>query len=320
MIGRRLPAVWIALRSAAMSAGVSIRGLHKRYGSTPAVRGVDLDAAPGHITGLLGRNGAGKTTTLECLLGLRRPDAGTIVVDGVDVLAAPSAAKRRVGAQLQATALQDPITPREALRFFASFYPNARSPEELLTRFDLTAKAGARFDSLSTGQRQRLAVALAFVNDPPVLVLDEPTAGLDPHARRQLHELIAGLRAEGRTVLLSTHDIAEADRLCDQVVILDAGRVVATGRPADLVTAVAAAPTVVVRTARPLPAEAVRAADGVTTADALPDGNGFSIVAADVARCVAAVAGLAVAERVELLDVVVRRPSLEDVFLRLTPA
>jgi ABC-2 type transport system ATP-binding protein len=299
-----------------MAAGVTIRGLVKSYGDTPAVRGVELDAAPGHITGLLGRNGAGKTTTLECLLGLRRPDAGTITVGDVDALADPAAAKRLLGAQLQATALQDKLTPREALRFFASFYRNAIKPDDLLARFDLAAQAKQPFATLSRGQQQRLALALAFVNDPPVLVLDEPTAGLDPHARRQLHDAIAGLRADGRTVLLSTHDIAEAERLCDHVVLIDAGTTVAAGRPADLAGSDAAAAVLVVRTARPLPA--VATADGVRSAEPMVDPPGYRLATTDVARTLAAVAALAVAESVEILDVAVQRPSLEDAFLRLT--
>jgi ABC-2 type transport system ATP-binding protein len=298
-----------------MAAGVSIRGLVKHYGATEAVRGIDLDAAPGHITGLLGRNGAGKTTTLECLLGLRRPDAGTVSVDGIDALADPAAAKLRLGAQLQATALQDQITPREALRFFASFYRSAIKADDLLDRFDLTAKAGARFDALSTGQRQRLAVALAFVNDPPVMVLDEPTAALDPHARRQLHDLIAGLRQDGRTVLLSTHDIAEAERLCDDVVVLDAGHVVAAGRPADLIAAAGTSPTVVVRSSPPLADGAVRS-PSVTRAE-WADGR-WHLTTTDVARCLAHVSAAVIADRAELTDVTVRRPTLEDAFLRLT--
>ena len=298
-----------------MHGGVTIRGLVRRYGPTVAVAGLDLDAAPGRITGLLGRNGAGKTTTLECLLGLRRPDAGAITIDGVDALADPSAAKRRVGAQLQATALQDKITPREALRFFAGFYRDALKPNDLLARFGLSAKADATFDTLTTGQRQRLALALAFVNDPPVLVLDEPTAGLDPHGRRELHELIGSLRAAGRTVLLSTHDVAEAERLCDHVVIVDAGRTVAAGPPAELVAAAAASPAVVLRTDPPLPVDAVRLP--AVTAALMAD-EGWHLSTADVARCLADVSAAAVAAGVRVTDVSVRRPTLEDAFLHLT--
>ena len=293
-----------------MSTGVSVRGLSKRYGPTAAVDGLDLDAEPGRITGLLGRNGAGKTTTLECLLGLRQPDAGTITVDGVDARADPAAAKRRVGAQLQATALQDRLTPREALRFFASFYRDALRPDDLLARFDLVAKADHPFATLSVGQRQRLAVALAFVNDPPVLVLDEPTAGLDPHARRGLHGLIDGFRSDGRTVLLSTHDIAEAQRLCDHVVVMDGGRVVAAGRPADLISRVAAAAAVVFRTSAPLPPATLPSAE--------PTPDGYRLPTADTLAGVTAVAAACAAAGVDLLDIAVRHPSLEDAFLHLT--
>ena len=286
-----------------MPAGVCIRGLCKSYGSNPVVGGLDLDAAPGRITGLLGRNGAGKTTTLECLLGLRRPDAGTISIGDVDALADPAAAKRLVGAQLQSTALQDKLTPREALRFFASFYRDPLKPDDLIARFELGGRADAPFASLSRGQQQRLALALAFVNDPPVLVLDEPTAGLDPHARRHLHDLIAGLRDDGRTVLMSTHDIAEAERLCDRVAVLHGGRVVAAAAPAELVASIGTVPSVVARTSRPLPGQG-------STEARLP--------AADVAATVADVAALCVAHGVALLDIAVVRPSMEDAFLQLT--
>ncbi len=292
-----------------MSAGVTIRGLAKRYGATAAVRDVDLDAVPGQITGLLGRNGAGKTTTLECLLGLRRPDAGSISVAGTDALADPAAAKRLLGAQLQATALQDQLTPREALRFFASFYRNPLRPDDLLARFDLSSKADAAFVTLSRGQQQRLALALSVVNDPPVLVLDEPTAGLDPHARRHLHGLIADLRRAGRTVLMSTHDIAEAERLCDRVAVLHGGRVVLAGPPAGLVAAAAVPPVVTVRTAGPLP---------TAPGEPLPDGAGYRVPTSDVARTVAAISAACVTHGVALLDVRITNASLEDVFLQAT--
>ena len=295
--------------------GVTIRGLTKAYGRTTAVAGVDLDAPPARITGLLGRNGAGKTTTLECLLGLRTPDAGSIHVAGVDARADPTAAKRLVGAQLQATALQDKLTPREAVRFFASFYPAAVKPDALLERFDLTPVAARPVGTLSRGQQQRLALALAFVGDPPVLVLDEPTAGLDPHARRQLHDAIAGLRADGRTVLMSTHDIAEAERLCDHVVVIDAGRAVAAGTPAELVAAGGSSPTVVVRTVPPLPEPAV-ASVAVSRAELV--GDAWHLTTGDVAHCLETVAASARRGGAELVDVSVRRPSLEEAFLRLT--
>src|SRR5512142_325834 len=177
-----------------LTAGVSVQELTKRYGTVDAVRGVSFEVAAGEIFGLLGPNGAGKTTTLECILGLRRPDAGAIVLGGVDAIARPGQAKQLVGAQLQDAALQDKITPRQALALFAAFYPAPAGVEELIGRFALAAKADAPFDSLSSGQRRRLFLALAFVNRPQLVVLDEPTAGLDPQARRRLHQIIAGVR------------------------------------------------------------------------------------------------------------------------------
>ena len=180
-----------------LTAGVSVRELTKRYGAVEAVRGVSFEVAAGEIFGLLGPNGAGKTTTLECILGLRRPDAGSVAIDGVDTGTQPERARQKVGAQLQAATLQDKITPHQALRLFAAFY---RAPAEvgaLITRFNLSAKANAPFESLSGGERQRLFLALAFVNDPRLVILDEPTAGLDPQTRRELHRIIVELRTAG---------------------------------------------------------------------------------------------------------------------------
>src|SRR6516165_231371 len=166
-------------------AAISVAGLRKRYGAIEAVRGISFEIAPGQIFGLLGPNGAGKTTTLECILGLRQPDEGFVRICGVDLRTHAIQAKRLLGAQLQAAALQDKITPRQALDLFGSFYPEQFAVDELLPRFGLADKADADFATLSGGQKQRLFLALAVVHRPAVLVLDEPTAGLDPHARRQ---------------------------------------------------------------------------------------------------------------------------------------
>ncbi|HVT74492.1 MAG TPA: ABC transporter ATP-binding protein, partial [Lacunisphaera sp.] len=229
------------------SAGLSVRDLRKSYGPVAAARDVSFDVAPGEIFGLLGLNGAGKTTVLECLLGLREPDAGRVHLGEIDVRRSPHAARRQLGAQLQFASLQDRITPRQALGLFGSFFVRAIPPPDLLARFDLTGKADAPFASLSGGQRQRLFLALALVNDPAVLVLDEPTAGLDPHSRRELHALIRNLRASGRAVLLSTHYLEEAHQLCDRVGILHAGRLVATATPADLIARASTRPRLLFR-------------------------------------------------------------------------
>jgi len=302
--------------SALLPIAVGVRDLTKRYDQVEAIRGVTFAVAAGEIFGLLGPNGSGKTTTLECILGLRRPDAGAITLDGVDAIAQPERARRRVGAQLQAAALQDKITPRQALKLFAAFYRAPAGIDELIGRFALAAKADAPFDSLSSGQRQRLFLALAFVNRPQVLVLDEPTAGLDPQARRKLHQIIAGVRAAGQTVLLSTHDLAEAHHLCDRIGILDGGRLIAVARPADLIAGGATPPRVAVKTARPLTAAQVGALAAVVNCQ--PREDGWLLGTTDAGRTIVALARLLEAEENPLLDLQIERPSLEDVFIELT--
>src|SRR6476619_3731179 len=214
-----------------MSAKVSVRDLRKHYDGVEAARGVSFDIEDGEIFGLIGPNGAGKTTTLECVIGLREPDAGSIEVCGIDARQRPLDVKQRIGAALQTTSLQDKITPREALALFASFYREHAPAAELLDRFGLTSKADAHFDTLSGGQRQRLALALAFVNRPELVFLDEPTTGLDPASRRELHGSIMRMKQDGHTVLFTTHYLDEAEQLCDHVAIIDHGRIVATGTP-----------------------------------------------------------------------------------------
>ena len=218
-----------------MTAGIAVRTLSHRYGGVDAVNGISFKVAAGEIFGLLGPNGAGKTTTLECILGLGRPDAGRIAICGQDTCADPRGASAKIGAVLQATGLQDKITPREALDLFRSFYPRAEAAEVLIERFGLREKQNAAYDTLSGGQKQRLALALAFVGDPQVLVLDEPTAGLDPQMRREVQDHVRAMKDAGRAVLLATHDMDEAERLCDRLAVIAGGRIVATGAPKDLI-------------------------------------------------------------------------------------
>jgi len=217
-----------------VSASIAVRDLQHRFGGVEAVSGVRFDVAAGEIFGLLGPNGAGKTTTLESILGLIAPDQGVIEIGGIDARAHPRAARALTGAVLQATGLQDKITPREALNLFAAFYSAPLATDVLLARFGLAKKAGARFETLSGGQKQRLALALAFVGDPQVLVLDEPTTGLDPQMRREVQDHILALRDSGRAILLATHDMDEAARLCDRIAVIARGRIVATGTPRQL--------------------------------------------------------------------------------------
>ena len=197
--------------------------LKKRYDGVEAARGVSFEIRDGEIFGLIGPNGAGKTTTVECVIGLREPDEGAIEVCGIDARRRPREVKEKIGASLQTTALQDKITPREALALFGAFYRHKAEPAALLERFALLDKADAPFDTLSGGQRQRLALALAFVNKPELVFLDEPTAGLDPQSRRELHGEIAKMKHDGHTVLLTTHYLNEAEALCDRIAIIDRG-------------------------------------------------------------------------------------------------
>jgi ABC-2 type transport system ATP-binding protein len=299
-----------------MAGKILVQNLLKRYGTVEALRGVSFEVPDGQIFGLLGPNGAGKTTTLECVIGLRQPDSGSIQVCGIDALANPDGVKQKLGAQLQATALQDKITPREALKLFGSFYTKQADINSLIERFSLTEKADASFDSLSGGQKQRLALALAFVNEPEVLFLDEPTTGLDPQSRRELHASILRMREDGHTVLLTTHYIEEAEKLCDRLAIIDHGRIIATGTPRELIERSKALPQITVRTARPLTAEQVR---GLSVVEQAVEGtDGLQLRTRNVSRAVIEAVNLLETQGNELLDLQIHRPSLEDVFIELT--
>jgi ABC-2 type transport system ATP-binding protein len=295
---------------------LKVRDLQKSYAGIPVVSRVSLDVSPGEIFGLLGPNGAGKTTTIECILGLRTPDAGSIEIDGIDALTQPEAVKQIIGAQLQAAALQDKLTPREALKFFGAFYRNAIKPNQLIERFGLTEKADQPFDRLSAGQKQRLALALAFVNDPRLVFLDEPTAGLDPQSRRDLHEDILRLKQEGRTVVLSTHYIEEAEKLCDRIAVIQAGKIIATGSPMELMDTAKFNRKVLVRTAPDLPEQKLQQLPAAS--DILSTDQGWHISSTDITALVIGLTRLIEAEGVALIDLRIERASLEEVFLQMT--
>src|SRR5574340_497131 len=204
---------------------IRVDGVRKRYGSVAAVDGISFEVAVGEIFGLLGPNGAGKTTTVEMLEGLRVPDAGTLTVLGLDVRSSVDALRPRVGVALQTPSLYPRLTVEEVVALFASFYPDPRPADEVIEALDLGERRRALTKDLSGGQKQRLSVALALVNDPEIVFLDEPTTGMDPAARRSLWGLIAGLREQGRTILLTTHYMEEAELLCDRVAIMDHGHI-----------------------------------------------------------------------------------------------
>jgi len=213
---------------------IRVQDLRKNYGAVEALRGVSFEIGEGEVFGLLGPNGAGKTTTIEILEGLRAPDSGSVRVCGMEPRGSGEAYKHQIGGVLQATALPDKMLVAEAMDLFASFYPKRKSTEELLARFELKDKRNAFYSQLSGGQKQRLALAMALVHDPQVIFLDEPTAGLDPQVRREIYSLVEQLRSEKKTLLLTTHYIEEAERLCDRVAIIDQGRVIALGTPREL--------------------------------------------------------------------------------------
>src|SRR5579871_5290654 len=215
-------------------AAISVQGLHKSYGAFEAVRGVDFEVQTGEVFGLLGPNGAGKTTTVEILEGIRQRTSGDVRVLGFDPDKQKNQLKDRIGVCLQATNLPDKIRVQEAVDLFGALYSRMLSSETLLKRLQLWEKREAFYSTLSGGQKQRLAIAMGLINDPALLFLDEPTTGLDPQVRLEILALIEELRTEKRTILMTTHYIEEAERLCDRVAIVDSGKIVAIGTPREL--------------------------------------------------------------------------------------
>jgi ABC-2 type transport system ATP-binding protein len=213
---------------------IYVRGLRKAYGDFEAVKGIDFEVRPGEVFGLLGPNGAGKTSTVEILEGLRPRTAGDVKVLDFDPDRQKQRLKDRIGVCLQATNLPDKITVHEALQLFGAFYTRNIDGDACLKRLQLWEKKDAAYATLSGGQKQRLAIALALINDPQLLFLDEPTTGLDPQVRLEIRDLIEELKAEKRTIVMTTHYIEEAERLCDRVAIIDSGVIIASGSPREL--------------------------------------------------------------------------------------
>src|SRR5215208_6428745 len=240
-----------------LSPSIVVRALRKRYGDVVAVDGLSLEVLRGECFGLLGPNGAGKTTTIEILEGLLAPDAGEVRVLGQDWARDAESLRPRIGITLQETHLFERLTVEEIVRLFRSFHPRGRDVDEVLRLVELEEKRRAWFEKLSGGQKQRLAVACALVGDPELLFLDEPTTGLDPQSRRQLWDVVADLKRRGRTILVTTHYMDEAERLCDRVAIVDRGRVISLGTPRELVAQHVGAEVVEFQA----PADGVREAD-----------------------------------------------------------
>lgn len=300
---------------------IQLRNVTRRYGEFTAVNGIDLEVYPGEIFGILGPNGAGKTTTLEMIEGLREPDAGSIMLNGLDAVKQVDEVRKIIGVQLQSTSLFPFLSAQELMELFGHFYgvsnPKERA-DELLKSVNLADKAGNRMEQLSGGQQQRLSIALALVNTPVVTFLDEPTTGLDPHARRNLWQTILDVRASGSTVVLTTHYMDEAEHLCDRIAIMDGGQVIACDTPDALI--------------RSLPQDAVVKAISETPTGWTPEKleqlpgathaeigeNDLRIGTADVQATITSLLSLAEHEEVRLSDLSSTSANLEDVFLSLT--
>jgi ABC-2 type transport system ATP-binding protein len=295
---------------------LQVENLVKRYGDLEAVRGVSFSVEEGEVFGLLGPNGAGKTSTIEVLEGLRVADGGRVSVCGFDPVRNPTELKREIGAALQSTSLPDKLKVTEALRLFSSFYKRGRQPEELLKRFGLEEKRNAFYSQLSGGQKQRLALAMALVNDPKVLFLDEPTAGLDPQVRREIYDIVEELKHEKKTIVLTTHYIEEAERLCDRVAIVDHGKVIAQGTPRELKQTSANTSRVEVRLTKPVSNGTLKSLDGVVDAREL--GGAYVLHCQRTAPAIVALVKHLEAEGNELVSLEIATPSLEDVFIELT--
>jgi ABC-2 type transport system ATP-binding protein len=295
---------------------IVVRSLRKEFPKVLAVAGVDLNVAAGEVFGLLGPNGAGKTTTLEMIEGLTTPDAGDIAVFGLNWRQNAQEIRSRIGVQLQATSLYNKITPREALDLFGSYYPRRRGTDELLELVQLKDKADAYHVTLSGGQMQRLALALALVNDPEVVFLDEPTAGLDPQGRRSLWEIVRRMKAEGRTTMLTTHYMDEAEALCDRLAILDHGKILRSGTPAELIASLGIPSVVELTFDGDAPDPSAFAARLGTAVEAR--GDIWEIPTRDPKALLPRLFSTIESEHLEYNQVHVRRATLEDVFLQLT--
>ena len=295
---------------------VSCRGLKKHYGDVRAVDGLDLEIRLGECFGLLGPNGAGKTTTIEILEGLTPPDSGDIEVLGRRWGRHDRELRERLGVSLQESRLAEKLTVYETLELFRSFYVRGRSPEQLMADLSLEEKRDARVGKLSGGQRQRLAVACALAGDPELLFLDEPTTGLDPQSRLQLWDRIAVYKAAGRTVLLTTHYMEEAERLCDRVAIVDHGRIIALGTPAELVAGLHA-PHIVEFSTEPNVSDEILAAVPGLGERRRRDGR-WLVGAASLAQALPALIGALERAGARPVSLSTHRSTLEDVFIALT--
>jgi len=295
---------------------IRVTDLKKRYGDVKAVDGVTFEVARGEVFGMLGPNGAGKTTTIEVLEGLRPPDSGSVEVLGLDVCRHPQSIKQRIGVQLQSVSLYPRLTVTELLDLFGSFFAHHVPTKQLIDAVDLGERARAWSMNLSGGQQQRLSIALALVNDPELVFLDEPTTGLDPQARRSLWDLIKGLQERGKSVMLTTHYMEEATELCNRVAIMDHGHILEMGAVSELIGRRFKERAVFFDSTPKLPMDQLATLGGVTRT-AQEDGQTV-LYSQDVPGTIAALLSTADGLSVEPRNLGIRQATLEDVFLDLT--
>ncbi|MFB8025665.1 ABC transporter ATP-binding protein [Streptomyces sp. NPDC056465] len=295
---------------------IEVNGIRKAYGGRPAVDGVGFSVEEGEIFGILGPNGAGKTTTVECVEGLRVPDSGTVRVAGLDPATERRAVTQLLGAQLQESELQPKLTVEEALELYSAFYPRPADRNALAERLGLHEHLGRRFAGLSGGQKQRLFIALALIGNPKVVVLDELTTGLDPRARRDTWRLIEEIRDSGVTVLLVTHFMEEAQRLCDRVAVIDRGRLVALDTPGGLTGGAAGSTAISFVPSEPIAYAELAALPGTASADVT--GPGGRVVVHGTDETANAVITLLARRRITARQLRVAEAGLDDVFLDLT--
>ena len=299
-----------------METAVKVSNLVKRYADLIAVNDISFSVGSGEIFGLLGPNGAGKTTTVEMIEGLRRPDGGAIEVCGIDALQNRDQIKEIIGVQLQSTTLYDKIKVREAIDLFGGYYRKSLPVEQLLELVSITDKQDSYVAKLSGGQKQRVALALALVNDPQVVFLDEPSTGLDPQARRNVWDMVEGLKKQGKTVILTTHYMEEAEHLCDRVGIVDHGKIIALDSPRNLIETSDLESAVEVTCKDENVLEIMQKLDGVTKV--MQEGIRYLLHSKETSTVMRALTDLSENKTLRVESMSVRQGTLEDVFLLLT--
>ena len=301
-----------------MDEAVRVEGLVKRFGSLVAVAGISFTVLQGEIFGIVGPNGAGKTTTLEIIEGLQKPTQGKVTVLGLDILDQPAKVKARIGVQLQSSAYYDHLTLKEVLALLGTFYPTRVSPDALLERVGLLDKADSRVKQLSGGQKQRFTVAASLVNDPELVILDEPTTGLDPQARRNLWELVRDIHQGGATVILTTHYMEEAETLCHRLAIMDQGQLMAVDTPRNLVSQLEGTYTVKLVVTNPLTEFQMASLNGSVEVVQALEGNAYLLRLQNTPLALGAILDEIVRSKISLEHLEITPVTLEDVFLQLT--